>query len=1289
MKLRMRPITLVRTLLTAALLLPASLRAAIDLNDNGISDVWELLHEEAIDPAGDADGDGQTNLQEFIAGTNPMSAAESFGAPSLAYNSTAGQIDVSWPSVAGKRYQLQKCEDLAAGQWTNDGDAVLGTGEKITVSRSPGTLAKMYLRVQVSDVDTDGDSVTNWEELTIGLNPNDRSNGTGSGSGEAPPPPPVDPNVVTVKPTVAFASEDTPAEPGQVTFYRTGDTNSMMIGYSVSGTATKGVDHSTVNAWFPLAANTDSKPLNINAIADSLLESTESVTVTITWVLSLQPGGSTSVLPGSPNRATVIINNKTAPEGTGLLAQYYNTSSSTYSDPANFAAPAAVTRVDPTVNFDWLQGTPNANTQLASTDNYSARWEGYISPTTAGNYVFQLDADDKARVLFDSDGAGPGAAVQILENGWDNPATGGFKQSATFALVVPPTAGDRYRIVVEFVETTGNATCRLQWRLGTAAFGNISNTNVFQNNTGTGNGYVASFYNDTTFTTLAGTANGVNVTDGNNGLWGAGTPDAALVHRDTFSARWTGQVQPQFSETYTFVVNCDDAAKLWVNGQQLTLLRADTNASIDWPTSTTFDRYARISLLAGVRYDIRLEYFEGTSSAKCQLSWYSPSQPKQIIPSERLYPGDAPMQGAQMSSPSEAFAVVGGPFTYTITGTNGAAISITGKPSWLTFSGGVLSGTPPPGSARTYQIIITTTSAAGTGTSVLNLTVEDNTTNPITRDYWNVTGTTVADLVNALAGTSPPPLAGTTTLTSLEAPTNFGDEYGARIRGYISAPVTGNYYFWIAANNAAELWISNDSEQVNAIKRASITGGSATPRDWSVSATQKSPWLALEAGHKYYFEVLHKAGTGAGDNLAVGWLKPGQSGSVPSEVVPGSVLSAYVPPAPGSSPGTLYLATMLSQNGANTTGVGNVSMRMSEDESYVDIRYTYSGLTGVLTDWHLHNDPYLTSGSSIMYDPNDTPNHLQGTGPLPDNDPNGPTKLTSHRWVIPNTVGTLSKADVVELIKQGKSYLNLHTALYPAGEIRGNLNFASGSRTFSAPPAPPSWTTDHNTNAGAARFLTQATFGPSIADITALKAMASFEAWIDDQFTKPASLQLPEVLARELSDANGGAQFDESLTFNAWWRNSIAGDDQLRQRVAFALSEIHVVSAQGPLDNNARALSYFYDTLAVNAFGNFRTILESTTLTPAMGRYLDMLRNDKPDQSVGRIPNENYGREIKQLFSIGLFRLWPDGTLILNSQDEPVVTYTQREIVGYSHVLTGWDFGYDGAFRTTGFGPSQ
>ncbi|HSI14838.1 MAG TPA: DUF1800 family protein, partial [Chthoniobacter sp.] len=681
----------------------------------------------------------------------------------------------------------------------------------------------------------------------------------------------------------------------------------------------------------------------------------------------------------------------------------------------------------------------------------------------------------------------------------------------------------------------------------------------------------------------------------------------------------------------------------------------------DW-SSMGNERYVRIPMVGGRRYDIKLDYYENTSSARCQLSWYSPSQPKQIIPSSRLYPSSLPQAGSGLVSDSTATGVVGGSFSYTIAPSNGGTVTISGNPAWMTLNNGVLSGTPPPGSGGDYQILITTTNANGTGTSVLNVHIDENTAT-VTREYWNgIAGNSVASIP---VGTPP---SGTATLTSLQGPTNFGDNYGARVRGYITAPSTGNYYFWIAASNAAEFWLSNDSEPVNKIRRANLTAGSATPLAWANG--QKSPWLALEAGRKYYFEILHKAGAGTGDNVAVGWLKPGQTGNVPSEVVPAPVLSPYYNTPALANPGTLYVSTMLSQGGAVTNGVGTSTLRLSPDETTATMTYSYHGLSGPITSQHIHVDPYLGNPSTIVYDI-DTP-ATPGDGLQPDG---------SYKWTI-TPVGTLSAADIREIIKQGKAYINLHTALYPAGEIRGNYTLAIGSRTFTPPPAPPSWADDHTTDAGAVRFLTQATFGASVADIAALKAMASYEAWIDDQFTQPASYQLPEVIRTENASAQGGA-FDESLTFNTWWWNSISGPDQLRQRVAFALSEIHVVSGQGPLDNNAMALSYFYDKLADNAFGNFRQILEDTTMTPGMGRYLDMLRNDKPDLTVGRIPNENYAREIKQLFSIGLYRLWPDGTLILNSKDAPIDTYTQREIVGFAHAFTGWDYGYDGTMHST------
>ncbi|MEO6754712.1 MAG: DUF1800 family protein [Chthoniobacteraceae bacterium] len=712
----------------------------------------------------------------------------------------------------------------------------------------------------------------------------------------------------------------------------------------------------------------------------------------------------------------------------------------------------------------------------------------------------------------------------------------------------------------------------------------------------------------------------------------------------------------------------------------------------DW-SSNGNERYVRIPMIGGTRYDIQLDAYESALAARCLLSWFSPSQPKQIIPSERLYPSNLP--GAQIAkpaqtSPTDAEALVNAPFSYAVSGSNGGTVTVSGNPAWLTYSGGVLSGTPPVGAAGDYQILITITNAVGTSTSVLNLHV-DAPTGSVEREYWTgVLGTTVASIPTA---TTP---SGTANLTSLAGPTDFGDNYGARIRGYLTAPTTGNYYFWISANNAAELWIANDSEPVNAFKRAWVTVGSATPQTWNVESTQKSPWLALEAGHKYYFEVLHKAGVGSGDNVAVGWAKPGESTAAPSQVVPGYALSPYVAPAPGSTPGTLYLASMLAQSPAVSNGVGSSTLRLSEDENTAYMKFSHSGLVRTtapvnsITSKHIHADPYLTHPTAIIYDI-DTP-ATPGDGLI--TDASNPY-YGFYKWTLV-AVGGLSKADIIEIIKEGKAYINLHTTDYPNGEIRGNYTLAGGTRTFTAPPPPPSLTDDSDTTAGAARFLAQASFGANIADIVALKAIVPaggktrYEMWIDDQFntaSKPQTLLLPEVLAREIGDVFG--PFDVRVAFNTWWKTSMSGQDQLRQRVAYALSQIHVVSGQGPLEDNSRALAYFYDTLGANAFGNFRDILIGTTLTPTMGRYLDMLGNDKPDLSIGRSPNENYAREIKQLFSIGLYRMWPDGTLMLTSQDAPIETYTQREIVGLAHVFSGWYYGYSGPFLSSFSAPTD
>lgn len=227
-----------------------------------------------------------------------------------------------------------------------------------------------------------------------------------------------------------------------------------------------------------------------------------------------------------------------------------------------------------------------------------------------------------------------------------------------------------------------------------------------------------------------------------------------------------------------------------------------------------------------------------------------------------------------------------------------------------------------------------------------------------------------------------------------------------------------------------------------------------------------------------------------------------------------------------------------------------------------------------------------------------------------------------------------------------------------------------------APPADPLATTQE-----AHRLLQQATFGPTPEDIEDVQAVG-VEAWIDSQLLVPASLQLPYMDGLPSPENNFQGQVNR---LDAWFRHAINGEDQLRQRVAFALSEIMVVSENGVLANSPNGLAYYYDLLAQNAFGNFRNLMEVVTLSPAMGRYLSMLGNQKPNETLNIRPDENYAREMLQLFTIGLVQLNPDGTTIRDAGDQPLPTFDQATIEGFAHVFTGWTFANSESFDRPSF----
>ena len=235
----------------------------------------------------------------------------------------------------------------------------------------------------------------------------------------------------------------------------------------------------------------------------------------------------------------------------------------------------------------------------------------------------------------------------------------------------------------------------------------------------------------------------------------------------------------------------------------------------------------------------------------------------------------------------------------------------------------------------------------------------------------------------------------------------------------------------------------------------------------------------------------------------------------------------------------------------------------------------------------------------------------------------------------------------------------------------------SGGSSSAPPGPPPPPPPPPISKVDAYQFLNQATFGATEAEAARLINMG-YEAWIDDQLAKPASLQLPYLQSLPRPQFLFELQPDR---VDIWFRNVLHGEDQLRQRVAFALSEIMVVSQLGALNDTTYGLADYYDMLAENAFGNYRNLIEDVTLHPSMGVYLSMLGNEKPNPALNIRPDENYARELMQLFSIGLVQLNNDGTVMLDAQNQPIPTYDQAVIEGFAHVYTGWTYAGSPSFQ--------
>jgi uncharacterized protein (DUF1800 family) len=385
-------------------------------------------------------------------------------------------------------------------------------------------------------------------------------------------------------------------------------------------------------------------------------------------------------------------------------------------------------------------------------------------------------------------------------------------------------------------------------------------------------------------------------------------------------------------------------------------------------------------------------------------------------------------------------------------------------------------------------------------------------------------------------------------------------------------------------------------------------------------------------------------------------LSPGSSYTVGSAST-ATVTITDIPP-------TLYVAQIRpTSNAPTSSGSGTATILVSSDGSLTSVSVSFSNLSSDEVVAHLAIGGDENNGTYVF------------------NLPQG--QVSNLTWV-PTATGTYSAAQIIAALGSGNLYVEIDSATFPGGELGGQFITSTGSQVFTAPPAPPAINLSSVPAADAPRFLSQATFGPTEADITALQSQG-YSAWIANQ------MALPETSHRAATDADAAAypntgQF--SVTQNnrqaAWWLVSLTAPDQLRQRVAFALSEIFVTSdVASQLANEADGVADYYDLLAKDAFVNFRQLLQDVTLSPAMGNYLNMLRNAKANPAKGTSADENYAREVQQLFTIGLNELQPDGTLMLDPTGLPIPTYNQAEIVQTANVFTGW--GYHSAAANPSF----
>ncbi|TRX21392.1 T9SS sorting signal type C domain-containing protein [Flavobacterium franklandianum] len=698
------------------------------------------------------------------------------------------------------------------------------------------------------------------------------------------------------------------------------------------------------------------------------------------WVLTRSPGSITTTGTGTSTTISGLAAGTTYTYSVnnfinGLKGEYFNNTMTLSGSPT-------LTRTDATVNFDWANGSPDPS---IGNDNFSVRWSGLIQPLYSQTYTFSTSSDDGIRLWVNG--------VQIINN-WTNHAaatdtgtialTAGVKYDIVLEYyensgsAVSQLSWSSPSQVSQIIPSTqlfsvsscgspASANVVINTQPTTPSAPTIGTTTQPTCSTATGsvdlNGLPAGNWMLTrspgSFTTLgsgasttiaglaAGTTYIYSVNNLNNGLkgeyfnnmdlsgspvltrtdatvnfdWANGSPDPSIGN-DNFSVRWSGFVQPLYSETYTFTTRSDDGIRLWINGTQLIN---------NWNDHSAVNNTGTISLTAGVKYDIVLEYYENVGDAVSQLSWSSPSQVSQIIPSTQLF------SVSTCGSPASANVVINTqPATPSV-----PTVGTTTQPNCSIITGSVvLSGLPTSGTinqtgttTNSYSITGTTMTISGLAVGSYNFTASNGscassaTANVVINAAVTNTWTTVwsngtPNSSHALVFNGNYPLSHDTNVDVTGCSCTVNTGRNVIIKTGYNLIITNE----VAVSGTGTLTFENTSSLVQT-NNASINSGNIIYQRTSTSAltSDYTYWSSPVVNHNLSISPSYASGMFYSYNdfsVPEDWKKESASTAMfvgKGYIIRGPQTSSSPPPPPG-----LYYATFtgVPNNGIKTIAIG-------------------------------------------------------------------------------------------------------------------------------------------------------------------------------------------------------------------------------------------------------------------------------------------------------------------------------------------------------------------------------